>query len=396
MINLLNFQKAATTTVAVFLFLGLSAQDRNFSFSFENNPQARDFGKLSIVIPIDLSGGLENLNDAEIKKIFRIYVGDELPDDKSIPSIAGGYEIQEGHVVFRPRFDPPPGITYTAVFDLIQAYQLSGTKMSVDLPTFVQETFVVPKLGPLSGEAIAAIYPTSDTVPANWLRLYVYFEQSMGLDNPHDHVWLQDEGGQVISTPFVEITEGLWNARRTRLTLFFHPGRVKRGVGPNMTMGTVLQPGKNYQLTFDPEWKDALGRAIKSRKTKVFFVEAADRKTITPGRWIITLPQSGTSDVLQVLWPEPLDHALVKRMIRVIYNEKEIEAIPELSDQERQLNLRPTSTWQSGKYFIEVDPLLEDLAGNTAFHLFDTATKEGYDPAHKEPAGSIRIPFVIK
>ena len=39
--------------------------------------------------------------------------------------------------------------------------------------------------------------------------------------------------------------------RRHRLTLLFHPGRVKRGVGPNEALGPPLRSGETFRLVVD-------------------------------------------------------------------------------------------------------------------------------------------------
>ncbi|MDW3192462.1 MAG: hypothetical protein R8G66_08855 [Cytophagales bacterium] len=329
------------------------------------------------------------------KKLFRVYVGDQIPNDPTMPSVAGKYEIAGSTMIFNPRFDPPPGVTYTMVFEVSEAYSLIAQSRPNGLPNSVQETFQFPTLQPIYGKAIGAIYPLADVLPANLLRMYVYFNQPMGLTNPHDHVWLINEAGERINTPFVEITEGLWNANRTRLTLFFHPGRVKRGVGPNLTMGAVLEPGNSYQLSFDPEWKDALGRAIGETSPKSFRVSEADRNRINPQNWTIQAPMSGSIEPIQINWSKPLDYALAKRMISVIHENQDVPVIAELFDHERQLQLIPSSEWSAGKYFLEIDPRLEDLAGNTAFHLFDTATSSMEDPKGRDVA-PMRIPFEIE
>lgn len=338
---------------------------------------------------------LEELQEVPFKDFFKVYVGNRLPEDQTIPPIAGTYHVEGSQIVFEPRFDPPPGITYTLAFEVAKAYALISQPKPEGLPDLAQEAFQFPTLQPISGKAVAAVYPSADTLPANLLRMYVYFNQPMGLTNPHDHVWLTNEAGDRMNTPFVEITEGLWNVNRTRLTLFFHPGRVKRGVGPNMTMGTVLEPGKSYQLSFDPGWKDALGRAIGDTSPKVFQVAKADRQKIDPDLWNIRVPAAGTTTPIRIDWPDPLDYALANRMIHVILEDQDIPMIAELFRQERQLQLIPTASWQAGKYFLEIDPMLEDLAGNTAFHLFDTATSSMKNPKVRDLA-PIRIPFLIQ
>lgn len=395
LIKRLNFQKAATLLGAVFLFLSLSGQAQDFQFSFESDPKAEAFGDITVSLPSEVATRLKTLDSKQIKKLFRVYVGEQIPEDPSIPSIAGKYLVESHNVTFIPRFDPPPGISYVALFEVDKAYELISAAKPESYPGSVSQKLQVQDLAPISGKAIASIFPSSDTLPANLLRMYVYFEQPMGLANPHDHVSLQDESGEVIGTPFVEITEGLWNHNRTRLTLFFHPGRVKRGVGPNMTIGAVLEPGKTYQLTFDPEWTDALGRPIGITPAKTFVVDEAIRSMIDPDDWQVVPPMAGTLGAVQINWPLPLDHALAKRMITLVKDNRTLEVIPELLEEESRLEFISSIPWESGEYFLEIDPRLEDLSGNTPFYLFDTETPDETGPEKKTQA-PIRIPFVVK
>lgn len=395
MIGVQSIRKAVSLIGAVFLFLPITVDAQEIRFSFQSDPYQQDFGRMAIHMPEGLAKALQPLEAAELKPLFRVYVGEQLPEDPTIPAIVGQHTIEGNQFIFKPRFDPPPGVSYTAVFEVSKAHQLTGRSGLQARQATIQKTFDVLPLASISGNEIAGVYPTADTLPANLLRMYIYFEQPMGLDNPHDHVELTDDSGQVINTPFVEITEGLWNNNRTRLTLFFHPGRVKRGVGPNMTMGTVLQPGKSYQLSFDPDWKDAMGRFIGTTAVKSFFVADAERTMIDSKSWIVRSPKPGTRKALIVDWPKPLDHALAKRMIRVMYRGVEVELNTELLNDEKQLQLVPLDIWRLGNYYLVIDPLLEDLAGNTPLHLFDTATEKGADSSDQD-VKPIRVPFVVR
>ena len=65
--------------------------------------------------------------------------------------------------------------------------------------------------------------------------------------------------------PFVELEQELWNRDQTRLTLLFDPGRIKRGVKPNVDMGPVLLEGHRYTLVIDRDLKDANGAPLAKR-----------------------------------------------------------------------------------------------------------------------------------
>ena len=85
---------------------------------------------------------------------------------------------------------------------------------------------------------VRQIYPSGADVPANLLRVYVEFSGPMGRDNALKHIRLLDESGSEVIAPFLPVEAELWTADRTRFTLLFDPGRVKRGIKPNLDHGT--------------------------------------------------------------------------------------------------------------------------------------------------------------
>lgn len=67
--------------------------------------------------------------------------------------------------------------------------------------------------------------------------------------------------------------DGLWDPEGRRLTLFLHPGRIKRGVAMHEALGLALRPGRRYRLVVDREAEDAgattccaSGRSSKTRR----------------------------------------------------------------------------------------------------------------------------------
>ena len=60
-----------------------------------------------------------------------------------------------------------------------------------------------------------------------------------------EHVSLLDDHGKPVVDPFLPVDGELWNADRTRYTVFFDPGRQKRGILPNREMGFSLAAGQS-------------------------------------------------------------------------------------------------------------------------------------------------------
>ena len=74
---------------------------------------------------------------------------------------------------------------------------------------------------------VAQVYPTSDVVPENQLRLYIHFSAPMGLKGGLDYIHLLDDAGSEVKDPFLPLDTEFWNDDRTRYTVFFDPGRAE-------------------------------------------------------------------------------------------------------------------------------------------------------------------------
>ena len=156
------------------------------------------------------------------QSIMPIYV-----KGSSVP-LLGKYLLSSDSLIFTPRFSPDPTITYVVNF-----------RVKKSAPLITSE-FVFPDKS--TATALLNVSP-AHSLPANALRVYLNFDQPMGLQNPFDFIQLTSEDGKVIKDAFVEYKQGLWNHNRTRLTLLFHPGRIKQGVALNRILGPVFQSG---------------------------------------------------------------------------------------------------------------------------------------------------------
>ena len=80
-------------------------------------------------------------------------------------------------------------------------------------------------------------------MPANQLRLYLHFSAPMDWRSGHEHVPLLDDAGQEVPDAFLPLDADFWNDDRTRYTVFFDPGRVKRGILPTSRWAAPSKPG---------------------------------------------------------------------------------------------------------------------------------------------------------
>src|SRR6185503_2221620 len=100
--------------------------------------------------------------------------------------------------------------------------------------------------------------------------------------------------------PFLPLDTAFWNAARTRFTVFFDPGRVKRGVRPNEEMGRSLTEGRSYTLVVSREWRDANGLPLKDDFRRTFRVGPPDERPLDTSTWRLQAPRAGTRDPVTV------------------------------------------------------------------------------------------------
>ena len=255
--------------------------------------------------------------------------------------------------IFKPRFPFTPGVSYRAVFT-----PTKGTP--VTHPFTLTRTNTKPAV-------VEQVFPTTSTLPENQLKFYLHFSAPMSKGEAYRHIQLLDSSKQPTPLPFLELDEELWDRDARRLTLFFDPGRIKRGLVPHNEAGAPLIPGQSYTLVIDATWPDATGQPLRQAFTKRFTVMPADRTAPTLATWKLSQPKPNTREPLTIDFPEPLDRALLDRMIRV----KNVTGAITVDQQETRWSFTPTQTWRTGHYEIEIDSILEDLAGNKLNRLFD-------------------------
>ncbi|MBL8826419.1 MAG: hypothetical protein JNM18_05500 [Planctomycetaceae bacterium] len=275
----------------------------------------------------------------------------------------GRYQRRGERVVFTPRFPLDPAVNYR-----LRYLNDHGKPQIVAVPVGTGEKF--------AGDfRVTEIYPSADTVPANLLKFYIHFSAPVREGREiFEQITIVDDQGVTIPAPWL-LTE-LWNADSTRLTLRIHPGRIKQGVNLRETEGLVLQPGRRYSLRVSREVQHATagrGRVqLKTEFIKSFRVAAEDHSLPTVAQWRVTAPRTGSREPLVIEFPDPLDPHLARRCIQirdpansVVTGEIKIAA------HETRWTLTPEREWISGTYRIEVDDVLEDLAGNTPTRPFE-------------------------
>lgn len=286
----------------------------------------------------------------------------------------GTYSKEGDALVFRPRFPLSSGISYRAVFP-------GGT-------------FVVgaaPAATP--GARVEHVYPSASVLPANELKLYIYFSASMSRGEAWKHIHLLDDAGKPVPLAFLELDQELWDPENRRLTVLFDPGRIKRGLVPTNELGSPIVEGKHYKLAIDGDWHDAQGAHLVEGFEKAFTGGPSDRTLPDPKHWSITAPKAGTVEPLIVDFPKPMDYALLQRMLDVPGVAGKIA----IDRDETRWTFTPDAPWKSGTHHLVADNLLEDIAGNHLDRAFDVdlqkSTSQKSAPA---AAKTVSLPFTVR
>lgn len=318
--------------------------------------------------------------------LFAVYLERDRPTTGEQPAILGSHYVRDGVLHFEPRFSFAPGNRYRAVFD---PARLPRPLKQVPLSLRFADARV--KKPPT---VVSQVYPTADKLPENQLKFYIHFSAPMVRGDVYKHLHLLGPEGKAIRFPFLELGEELWNPDGTRLTLFFDPGRIKRGLKPREEAGPALQEGKKYTLVIDSSWKDADDEPLKAAYRKPFTVGAADASCPDPKKWRLEVPAANTAKALGVRFRKPLDHALLQRMLWVSdAHGRKVTGVVAVSDGETRWQFTPRVPWQAATYYLKADTRLEDLAGNSIGRPFEVDVVRPVKAEIKQK--TVRLPFTV-
>ncbi len=325
------------------------------------------------------------------------FVSVKAADQASVPPLLGEYRVSEDRLaVFTPRYPLSQNVDYRFHFGpkvLAVLSNGSNERALSDLP------FRLPDAPARAKATVTRIFPSADRLPENLLKFYINFSSPMSRGQAYQHIHLfelsDSQAPTEIHKPFLELGEELWDSQQTRFTLFIHPGRIKRGLRPREEDGPALVAGQKYSLRIDSDWQDARGQSLLATVDKPFTVVPADDEKLDPEQWKIQTPPSGTCDAVVLEFDEPLDQALLTRVLQVRHQDGTV--IPGeswVSSKETKWQFAPLKAWEIGTYNIEVATNLEDLCGNSIARPFEVdmqvSATEPTAPAH------IAVEFVVK
>jgi len=307
---------------------------------------------------------------AEGEKFIAIALLDEATGQPGAP-IFGRYWRRDDRLTFTPRFALAPGARY----------RITDGGRSID--------HQVPALGATPVATVKTVSPSSEEVPANLLKFYLTFTHPMREGREiFTHIHLLDEAGQPLEAPWRD-TE-LWADNARRLTLWIHPGRVKRGVNLREELGPVLRVGARYTLVVETALRDATGQPLAREFRHTFRATSEIHTRLDLATWTFQIPSAGTREPLRVRAPVPFDEPLAVHGLAVRTGDgHELGGNGFLDGATGSFTFTPGAPWPSAPLRLDADPRLEDLAGNTFERVFDTDLTA---PAPSGPAKTSR-PF---
>ena len=285
-------------------------------------------------------------------------------------AMLGEYSVTDDKVLFKPLIPLSHGTTYQVSFN----GNTVGV-IKVPLPESAQPT------------SLLKVYPTKDTVPENLLKLYIEFSAPMQEGEALCHITLLNKNGDTVPNVFLDLQPELWNKERTVLTVWLDPGRIKRDLIPNRSMGNPLIKGHQYTLSISASWKDAQGLPLHQPYTKKLVVGDRDSISPRPERWKLKVPGAATKQPLVVSTEEALDYFLLQETLSIIDSRgSTVDGNITINNNETTLQFAPADPWQPGHYTLSIASHLEDLAGNNLNRPFDrdlrsrapAVTKETY------------------
>jgi hypothetical protein len=274
-----------------------------------------------------------------------------------VPPLAGATSVEHGSLVFRSTFPLASDVRYRVVFT-----PPGGAAM--------EKTFAPAAKAAAPSTRVEHIYPSADVLPSNQLRLYISFSAPMSRGEAEQRIHVLDAAGKPLRGVFLPGQE-LWDPQNRRLTMTFDPGRIKRDLTSNRTMGPPIVEGRRYTILIDRDWRDANGIALVEPFKKVFRGGPAVRRPADPKTWKIAAPPAGDRTPLVVSFGRPMNYTLLQRMLKVADTRGQVSGIVQVDKQETAWRFVPVQPWIAGPYQIVVDNDIEDLAGNKIGQPFD-------------------------
>ncbi|MEO8429027.1 MAG: hypothetical protein ABI651_18200 [Verrucomicrobiota bacterium] len=223
---------------------------------------------------------------------------------------------------------------------------------------------IVVSAAALNAKSSAQVYPSGSTVPENLLRIELRF--SIPIEPPLrvENLELIDANGAEIKEPFLDLL--LSSPDDKRVTILFHPGRVKTAVGPNLALGRALHAGETVTLVID---HTALTKPVR----KTWQVTAFDAQSPQPALWTFEPPQLGSRSPLVLHLDKPISSSAEDLIAIRGLDRQRLAGDAHLENGETIWRFVPAQPWVAGNYAVVTHPDLEDAAGNRPYAPFEVS-----------------------
>ena len=293
----------------------------------------------------------------------------------SLPPMAGRLERDGSDLCFVPRFAFLDGTSYTVTVE--------GMRTAV---------LVRPRPERPAATEVTGIHPSAAEVPVNLLRFYVWFSAPMSEGYATGQVQLARDDGTIIAGALLPAEHELWDASRRRLTVLLDPARIKRGLPSHQDAGYPLRSGEPFRLVVGDGFRDAQGLPLRVPAERRYEVGSEERRHVDPVTWELAAPSAGTREPLRVTFGRPLDHGLLARCLYVRGpGGKLVDGTAQIGPGEQSWQLMPGRAWAATVHQLIVEPILEDLAGNSVSRVFDRDLTRPED--RSRPARPVTVAF---
>jgi hypothetical protein len=312
---------------------------------------------------------LATMPPAEWSNVFLIRV------EGSDTAVAGRYAVADGRLEFIPAFPLDPGRRYRVELRLDRFAGRAGAASIV-------RTLSLAAAAATPSTRVVGIDPTAEVWPANLLRVYIHFSNPMSGESGVGKITLRSEDSVEVTEAFLPLETDFWSQDRRRYTVFFDPGRVKRGILPNRQSGRALVDGRRYAIEVSRVWRDANGQPLVEDFRHEFRAGPAIERPMRVEDWKTKPVRAASRDPLVVVFPWPIDRGLADRAL-VVQNTRG-ERVPGtsiLAPGDLAWSFTPTSNWTAGEYQLSALPILEDPSGNQVGRAFEVDMKKEAPPA---------------
>ena len=141
-----------------------------------------------------------SFSDEEWSRVLWISVYEEETPGENTPAVLGRYEVVGESLRFAPLFGLDAGRRYRVRFD-----PNALTEHSEGTAEPVESILSLPKPDIVPTTIVEALYPSSDLLPENQLKLYVHFSAPMRMGDGLPFIKLLDASGEEVVDPFLPL-----------------------------------------------------------------------------------------------------------------------------------------------------------------------------------------------